>query len=105
MAVSARERHSFGQIGSAPFSTWTALTHVSSLAQTELLILFSFGECGILQERGSIPLTPYAQQLAEQASTEMDPAKLTILIAELCRAFDDERAQKPSAAARLSGRP
>ena len=38
-------------------------------------------------------MTPYTQALAEQASTEMNPAKLMTLVSELCRALDDERAQ------------
>ena len=32
--------------------------------------------------------------IAEQASKEMDPVKLTALVAQLCRAFDD-RGKKP----------
>jgi hypothetical protein len=32
--------------------------------------------------------------IAEQASKEMDPAKLTALVAKLCRALDDEREQR-----------
>ena len=38
-------------------------------------------------------MTPYTQALAERASTEMNPGKLTTLIDELCRALDDEHAQ------------
>ncbi len=32
--------------------------------------------------------------IAEQASTEMDPEKLTILVAQLCRALDDAKNHK-----------
>jgi hypothetical protein len=38
-------------------------------------------------------MTPYTVALAERASTELNPGKLTILIEELCRALDDEQAQ------------
>jgi hypothetical protein len=34
------------------------------------------------------------QSIAEQASKEMDPAKLTILVEKLCRALDGERKHK-----------
>jgi hypothetical protein len=36
------------------------------------------------------------QSVAEQVSEEMDPAKLTVLVAKLCRAFEieDEKRQK-----------
>ena len=34
------------------------------------------------------------QPIAEQASKEMDPAKLTILIEKLCRALEGERREK-----------
>jgi hypothetical protein len=37
--------------------------------------------------------------IAERASKEKDPAKMMILIAQLCQAFDGERAKKASAAA------
>ena len=33
--------------------------------------------------------------IAEQVSKEMDSAKLTILVAKLCRALDGERTEKP----------
>ena len=33
--------------------------------------------------------------IAEQASTEMDPKKLTVLIAHLCRALDGEDDMSP----------
>jgi hypothetical protein len=33
--------------------------------------------------------------LAEQASTEMDPAKLTVLVRKLCRALDERNERKP----------
>ena len=33
--------------------------------------------------------------IAEQASREMDPVKLTTLVAKLCRALDREHTQKP----------
>jgi len=33
--------------------------------------------------------------IAEQVSTEMDPAKLTLLVAQLCRALDGERESTP----------
>jgi hypothetical protein len=33
--------------------------------------------------------------IAERASREMDPAKLTTLVAKLCCALDRERKQKP----------
>jgi hypothetical protein len=32
--------------------------------------------------------------IAQQASNEMDPAKLMILVAKLCRALDGERGKK-----------
>jgi hypothetical protein len=32
--------------------------------------------------------------LAEQASTEMDPAKLTVLVRKLCRALDERNERK-----------
>jgi hypothetical protein len=35
-------------------------------------------------------MTAHQTHLAEQASKEMDSAKLTALIAELCRALDNE---------------
>ena len=38
-------------------------------------------------------MTPHAQHLAEQASSEPDPAKLLVLINDLCDAIDNERAQ------------
>jgi hypothetical protein len=37
---------------------------------------------------------PSWHYLAEQASTEMDPKKLSDLISELCSAIDRERKQK-----------
>jgi hypothetical protein len=33
--------------------------------------------------------------IAEQVSKEMDPAKLTMLVAKLCRALDSECTEKP----------
>jgi hypothetical protein len=36
-------------------------------------------------------MTPHQTHLAEQASKEMDSMKLSVLIAQLCRALDDER--------------
>jgi hypothetical protein len=33
--------------------------------------------------------------LAEQTSKEMDPSKLTILVAKLCRALDVHREKRP----------
>jgi len=33
--------------------------------------------------------------LAEKASTEMDPAKLMILVGKLCRALDERNERKP----------
>jgi hypothetical protein len=38
------------------------------------------------------------RSVAERASKEMDPAKLTMLIAELCRALDGERKERVSLA-------
>jgi hypothetical protein len=38
-------------------------------------------------------MTPYARRLAEQAATEVDSAKLNAIVAELCRAIDDETAR------------
>jgi hypothetical protein len=38
-------------------------------------------------------MTPYARSLAEQAAIEMDSAKLNTIVAELCRALDDETAR------------
>src|SRR5579862_8337524 len=35
-------------------------------------------------------MTPHQTRLAEQASKEMDSMKLLVLVAELCRAIDDE---------------
>jgi hypothetical protein len=35
------------------------------------------------------------RSIAEQASKEMDPANLTVLIAKLCDALDRERGKKP----------
>jgi hypothetical protein len=37
--------------------------------------------------------------IAEQASKEKNPAKMMVLIAQLCQVFDGERAKKASAAA------
>jgi hypothetical protein len=37
------------------------------------------------------------QSIAEQVSKEMDGAKLTILVAQLCQAFD-ERGKRPESA-------
>jgi hypothetical protein len=34
------------------------------------------------------------QSIAQQASNEMDPEKLMILVAKLCRALDGERGNK-----------
>jgi hypothetical protein len=36
-------------------------------------------------------MTPHQTHLAEQASKEMDPVRLTVLVAELCQALDSER--------------
>jgi hypothetical protein len=41
--------------------------------------------------------------IAEQASKEMDPAKLMILVEKLCCALDGERRQKSQLAATSSG--
>jgi hypothetical protein len=35
-------------------------------------------------------MTPHQTHLAEQVSKEMDSVKLLVLVAELCRALDDE---------------
>jgi hypothetical protein len=48
-------------------------------------------------------MTPYAidqmdqdwRRIAEQTSREMDPAKLSTLVAKLCLALDREREQRP----------
>jgi|CZKR01.1.fsa_nt_gi hypothetical protein len=44
------------------------------------------------------------RSLAEQASTEMDSAKLTSLVAELCRSLD-ERQQTPLSFSAKNSRP
>jgi hypothetical protein len=36
-------------------------------------------------------MTAHQTHLAEQASKEMDPVKLGVLVAELCRALNNER--------------
>jgi hypothetical protein len=36
-------------------------------------------------------MTPHQTHLAEQVSKEMDTTKLLVLLAELCRALDNER--------------
>jgi len=41
--------------------------------------------------------------IAEQASKEMDPAKLTILVEKLCCALEDERRGKSRLTARSQG--
>jgi hypothetical protein len=43
------------------------------------------------------------RSVAEQVTKEMDPAKLTILIAKLCQALDGERKENSSVAAPSSG--
>jgi hypothetical protein len=48
-----------------------------------------------LKKRGFIDMTPYQQHLAEQASKEMDSAKLLVLVIELCHAMDTEIEDKP----------
>jgi hypothetical protein len=37
------------------------------------------------------------RDIAKQVSIEMDPAKLTILVGELCRALDERNERKPQA--------
>jgi hypothetical protein len=41
--------------------------------------------------------------IAQQASNEMDPAKLLILVAKLCRALDGEREKKSPRGATFTG--
>jgi hypothetical protein len=38
-------------------------------------------------------MTPHTQHLAEQASLETDPAKLLVLVNNLCTAIDNERTE------------
>jgi hypothetical protein len=51
--------------------------------------------------RREFPMNPYLadgdwRSIAEQASNEIDPAKLMILVAKLCRALDGEHGKKSS---------
>ncbi len=43
------------------------------------------------------------RSIAEQASKEMDPAKLLILVEKLCCALEDDRRQKSQLAATFRG--
>ncbi len=43
------------------------------------------------------------QSIAQQASNEMDPEKLMILVAKLCRALDGERGKKSPRGATSTG--
>jgi len=62
---------------------------VSNIGQTEV----STGAyCGDIRKskKGDHPLTPHQTHLAEQVSKEMDSVKLLVLVAEFCRALDNE---------------
>jgi len=69
---------------------------MSAIAQTRFEI-----ECSVWEspEKGGPAMAPHPTDqdwrcIAEQASKEMDPAKLMTLVAQLCGALDRERGRK-----------
>jgi hypothetical protein len=70
---------------------------MSAIAQTRFEIVRSLGK----RRKGGFRYGPEQNQdwrsIAKQASTEMDSAKLTTLVAELCRSLDERQNASVSA--------
>jgi hypothetical protein len=64
--------------------------NMSIVAQTELRPV-GYSVLTRNQAQRNSPMTPYQKQLAQQAGTEMDSAKLETLVSELSRSLSSER--------------